>query len=136
MAENSDTHYITLFIFILALLCITALLVSGLMVTLSKRNNRGKTWEDAKESAIDQKEDDNIIQCFRSFDNEKIVVKLKDGKSFMVWNVAYNYDMGDKFAQITTNINPLIEDASIDSFCTDEIIEMINAENEEVIFKR
>jgi hypothetical protein len=138
MVENSSTHYITLFVFLISLICVVVLLVAGLMATLSKRGNK-KSTEDASEPEIDQiaqHADKPIIECFRSLDNRKSIVKLEDGKSFVVWNIVYGYDMGEDFAYITTNINPTIAGTSIDGFCTNEIAEIINPENQEVIFKK
>ena len=53
------------------------------------------------------------------------IVKLKNGQSVRVFNVAYGYDLGDEFAHITTNISPSIDAEAIDFFYTNEIIDVI-----------
>lgn len=79
--------------------------------------------------------DKHVIDIFIVREGRPTIVILKNRGSLEVWNIAYGYDMGDEFAHITTNISPSVEGATIDLFFTNEIIELIDPDKENVIFK-
>lgn len=47
MIENSGTHYITLFVFFISLVCVAAMLISGIIVTLIKQTNKVRSIKEA-----------------------------------------------------------------------------------------
>lgn len=76
-----------------------------------------------------------IIALLEKRDGLATFIRLKNGNSLKILNIAYGYDMGDEFAHVTTNISPSIEGESIDFFFTSKIVEIIDPENKEVLFK-
>ena len=79
--------------------------------------------------------DNHIVNIFRNRDGQQTIVKLNNGKQYVVWDIAWGYDMGDEYSHITTNVSPGVEGASVDFFYTTEIIEIIDPNSAEVLFK-
>jgi hypothetical protein len=59
-----------------------------------------------------------LVEC----DGERTLVQLRDGRRLSVINIAWGYDIGDEYAQITTNISSSVEGESIDLFFTKEVL--------------
>ncbi|MBN2730513.1 MAG: hypothetical protein JXR53_14915 [Bacteroidales bacterium] len=79
--------------------------------------------------------DKDVITALVRRDEVKTMVVLENGQSLEVHNITYNYDDGDDFAYITTNISPEIGN-SFDFFYTNEIIRIIDPEDGTVLFER
>jgi hypothetical protein len=54
MIENSGTHYITLFVFLISLICVAVMLISGLIVIFTEKINKEKLFENSSASENDQ----------------------------------------------------------------------------------
>lgn len=79
--------------------------------------------------------DREIINILVRRDEVKTTVVLENEQSLEVHNITYNYDDGDDFAYITTNISPETGN-SFDFFYTNEIVRIIDPEDGTVLFER
>jgi len=80
-------------------------------------------------------DDKKIIKILSEKDTQVTRVFLKDGTEFVVYNIAWGYDIGEEYAHITTNISPDVEGASIDFFHSNQISKIVNEETEQVVFE-
>ena len=62
------------------------------------------------------------------------VAVFEGGEEAVIFNIAWGYDLGDEFAHITTNISPVIEGASVDSFFTCELTALLDDETRTPLF--
>ena len=83
-----------------------------------------------------QKPDVQLIALFRGRDGMPTAVLLADGRSLLVWNIAWGYDMGDEYAHITTNCSPFVGKEPMDFFYTDEVIEVRDVDTGALLFSR
>ncbi len=79
--------------------------------------------------------DESIIKLFNRFHGEELVVYTSSNKKYVVWNIAWGYDIGDEYAHITTNISTDIENESIDFFYTNEISKIFSAEKNYFVYE-
>ncbi len=79
--------------------------------------------------------DNQVIKLFQEYDGRLLIVWLKDGPVYSVFNIACGYDMGDEFAHITSNISPEIEKIPAHFFYTSSILEIIDGESGLSIFR-
>jgi hypothetical protein len=49
--------------------------------------------------------------------------------------VAWGYDEGDKWAHVTSNISPAVDNASVDFFYTSEVLRLNDAETGGIVFQ-
>jgi len=66
--------------------------------------------------------DDELIALFRAHDGKHLDVRLREGSTSPVFNIAWGYDMGDSYAHVTTNISPEIDEQPIDFFFTYAVV--------------
>jgi hypothetical protein len=71
-----------------------------------------------------------------SRDSKWSKVRLSDGETYRVFNIAWGYDLGEEVAHITTNISPdPSEPHAIDFFHASEIVEITDDETGGVLFQ-
>ena len=64
----------------------------------------------------------NALAILRKRDSLPTDVRLSDGRSVRVLNVAWGRDLGDEFDHVTTNVSPSLDsEDTIDIFYTSEI---------------
>jgi hypothetical protein len=76
--------------------------------------------------------DTAIIDLLRQRDGIVTYVRMKNGNTYTVFNIAWGYDMGDEHAHVTTNISPSLPEAAVDFFVTKDI-QVILDENKNVL---
>jgi len=74
-----------------------------------------------------------LIEILKTRDTLLTKLEMNDGKILDVWNIAWGYAIGDDFAHVTTNISPDQECYAIDSFYTNEVTKVVDAETGHVI---
>jgi hypothetical protein len=79
--------------------------------------------------------DDSMIAAFQDRDGLPALVTLRDGSSMIVYNIAWGYDEGDKWAHVTSNISPAVDNASVDFFYTSEVLRLNDAETGGIVFQ-
>jgi hypothetical protein len=85
----------------------------------------------AEESPLDT----GIINLLASREGVATLVCVENGNVYTVFNIAWGYDMGDVFAHVTTNVSPDVKGASIDVFCTNEVIQIRDELSDVVLFE-
>jgi hypothetical protein len=80
--------------------------------------------------------DGKLIDLFKDRDGKPTTVKLFNKAVITVWNIAWGYDMDDEYANITSNISPSIEGATIDFFSTSDVLEISDSESEKILFSK
>ena len=65
--------------------------------------------------------DKNRVDIFKSRDGLETKVKLKNGSLISVLNIAWDYDIGDKFTHITIKVSPNVDRTTNDFSFTNEI---------------
>ena len=60
---------------------------------------------------------------------------LRDGRSLIVYNVAWGYDEGNDWAHVTTNISPSLAGVAVDFFYTSAVLRLDDAETGVVLFQ-
>jgi hypothetical protein len=78
--------------------------------------------------------DEVIINILRSRDSVP-TVRVRGGQVYVVYDIAWGYDMGDQYAHVTTNISPRVEDRPIDFFFTSEIERMVDPVTGSLLFE-
>jgi len=79
--------------------------------------------------------DDSMIAAFQDRDGLPTLVTFRDGSSMIVSNIAWGYDEGAKWAHVTSNISPAIDNASVGFFYASEILRLNDAETGGVVFQ-
>lgn len=79
-------------------------------------------WSPGVPTARDQQ----ILQVLRARDGHLTLVRLLSGDLLDVWDIAWGYDAGDRWAHVTTNISPGVEGRSSDFFFTYEVAELVD----------
>ncbi|MGI2878241.1 hypothetical protein ACRTEE_18435 [Vibrio alginolyticus] len=79
--------------------------------------------------------DTEIIKIFKEQDGMWTLVELENEQCYRVLNIAWGYDMGDKWAHITTNISPGEDGVDVDFFYTFEIKLLRDEKTNKVLFK-
>ena len=62
-----------------------------------------------------------IVAALEARDAVLTEVRIIDGPTYRVFNIAWGYDAGDSWAHVTTNISPFVEGEAIDVFSTSEV---------------
>ena len=76
-----------------------------------------------------------VVDVLKARDGQASQVRLADGREFVVYNIAWGYDLGNEVAHITTNISP--EPAvshTCDFFAADEVVEIRDLEDDYSVF--
>ena len=60
---------------------------------------------------------------------------LRDGRSLVVYNIAWGYDEGDDWAHVTSNISPSLAGVAVDFFCTSAVLRLDDVETGAVLFQ-
>ena len=63
------------------------------------------------------------------------IVTLDTNQVLSVWDIAWGYDLGAEFAQITTNCSPPRDELPIDSFHANEVIRLFDPETNAAIWQ-
>lgn len=77
-----------------------------------------------------------IIEILRRRDSCETSVQLRDGRTYLVMNIAWGIDAYDTAYDVTTNISPSIESYSVDGFRTDEVELIVDVASGTVLFGR
>ena len=77
--------------------------------------------------------DKEIIQLLRARHGIETELILRNGEKKKTWNIAEGYDLGEAYANLTTNISPSIDGATIDLIKTSDIIEIIDPLTKEIL---
>jgi hypothetical protein len=72
--------------------------------------------------------DGDIIALLRDRDGVPTEVELRSGQTARVLNIAWGYDEGDQYAHLSTNVSPVAEGFTFDSFYTSDIVSIRDAE--------
>jgi len=80
--------------------------------------------------------DQVVISILRSRDSLPTEVWVEGGQTYVVYNIAWGYDIGDEYSHVTTNVSPPVEGRTIDFFLTNEIEEVIDPTTREVLWHR
>ena len=72
--------------------------------------------------------DKALIDLLRERDSQRTIVMLKDGQRLEVLNIAWGYDVGDKYAHVSTNISPSLTGLPFDFFFTSEVRTVLDPE--------
>lgn len=70
--------------------------------------------------------DTELIELLQQRDGLLTTVRLKDGSTHVVRDIAWGYDLGDEYAHITTNVRPGGEALPIDFFHSDAIVSLVD----------
>jgi hypothetical protein len=73
--------------------------------------------------------DDDIVQLLVKRDGIPTVVKLRDGRSLAVIDIAWGYDEGHEYAHVTTNVSPGNNAMQVDLFFTSEVSAVLDPSN-------
>ena len=79
--------------------------------------------------------DQDIIDLLVSRDAVPTVVRLKDGRSLAVMNIAWGYDRGEAYAHVTTNMSPGISALEAELFFTSEVATILDPSNGNVLWQ-
>lgn len=92
----------------------------------SVRPQRERTWLSSCVVTFTGKKDldAEVIALLVERDGMPTVVRLVDGRTVTVWNVAGGYDLGDEYAHVTSNCSPYVDQHSVDFFYTSEVVEI------------
>ena len=77
-----------------------------------------------------------IVQLLSERDGVHTVVRMIDGRSFHVLNIAWGRDEGEDYEHVTTNISPPVEGQDIDFFLTGDVEKVIAPESEYPLWSR
>ena len=80
-----------------------------------------------------KREDKELIQLLHTRDGIATEILLKNGEKKKVWNIAEGYDLGEAYANLTTNCSPSIEGTPIEIINTSEISQIIDPSTKEVL---
>lgn len=70
--------------------------------------------------------DTAVLASLQARDGRLTYVVLDDGRRFRTFNIAWGYDIGDCFADITTNISPAVAGEALDFFFTNEVAALLD----------
>jgi hypothetical protein len=70
-----------------------------------------------------------ILAALQDRDGELTYVVLDDGRRVRVFNIAWGYDIGDRFSHVTTNVSPFVEGEAIDFFFTNEVAALLDPDD-------
>jgi hypothetical protein len=79
--------------------------------------------------------DDELLRILQERDAVETVVVLRDGRRLRVHDIAWGYDMGDDWAHVTSNVSPGVEGASVDFFFTSDVVLVLDAATDHVVFR-
>lgn len=83
---------------------------------------------------MNDKDDKKLIAILAKRDGQHTIVELDGGLTLDVWNIAWDYDLGEVFAHVTTNFSPSISDYPGYFFHTHEVFRLLDgATNAEII---
>ena len=77
-----------------------------------------------------------ILAVLKKRDGIETQVRLKTGRVYRVFNIAWGQDDSDPELHVTTNISPDIEGASVDLFFTNEVSALLDPTSNETLFSR
>jgi hypothetical protein len=78
--------------------------------------------------------DEDLVTLLQERDGVRTVVVLRDGRRFVVYDIAWGYDLGDQWAHVTTNISPGREGAAVDFFWTSDVVSVIDPGTDLMIY--
>jgi hypothetical protein len=70
--------------------------------------------------------DEHAIRLLGRRDGEPTTVVLPGGTRCIVHNIAWGYDIGERYAHVTTNISPGVEGAEVDFFETRNVASILD----------
>ncbi len=79
--------------------------------------------------------DQHLIDLLCKREGLPTKITLNDHRVIEVWNIAWEYDSGDDFAHVSTNVSPRIEGTTFDFFFTAQILKISDAISGEVLFR-
>lgn len=79
--------------------------------------------------------DKEVLKVLRARDGVGTQITLWDGRKVSVWNIAEGYDIGEAYSNLTTNISPSIEGATIDLINTSKIAQVSDPLTQEVLYE-
>ncbi|MBS2546131.1 hypothetical protein KGQ19_04545 [Catenulispora sp. NL8] len=62
--------------------------------------------------------DEEVLGVLQGRDGVASRVVLSNGQKLVVFNIAWGYDLGERYAHVTTNISPGVDGAAVDVFST------------------
>lgn len=77
--------------------------------------------------------DKEIIQLLRTRHGIETEIILRNGEKKKTWNITEGYDMGEAYANMTTNISPSIDGATIDLINISDIVEIVDPLTKEIL---
>ena len=86
---------------------------------------------------IDQPQpcDEAVLEVLQERDGVASQVMLSDGRLLVVFNIAWGYGLGERFAHVTTNISPGVEAAVVDVFSTALVEAIIEPDDGAVLYR-
>ena len=79
--------------------------------------------------------DESMLAVLHERDGKPTRAILRDGRSLIVYNIAWGYDIGDDWAHITSNISPSLEDVAVDFFYTSDVVQLDDVDTGDVLFR-
>ena len=76
---------------------------------------------DEYEPGIPDPRDLEIMAVLEARDAVLTEVRIIDGPTYRVFNIAWGYDAGESWAHVMTNMRPFVEGESVDVFSTSEV---------------
>ena len=74
-----------------------------------------------------------VLSALQERDGTVTEVELIDGQRLTVVNIAWGYDMGDRFSHITTNMSPTVDGLAIDFFYSSSVVQVIDPATKTII---
>jgi len=79
---------------------------------------------------------ERVLEVLRARDGTATEVRLHDGRTCTVFNVAWGQDFEDPEYHITSNISPDIDGASMDFFFTNHVVALVDPATGTILYDR
>jgi hypothetical protein len=80
-------------------------------------------------------QDEALLGLLHERDGRATTVVLRDGRSLMVFNIAWGYDAGEAFAHVTTNVSPGVPDQAVDVFSSGDVASVTDPAGDRILFE-
>lgn len=77
--------------------------------------------------------DESLIRLMNRRGGLATLVRLRDGRTIRVFNIAWGYDYGDRYAHVSANVSPSIDTEEFDFFFSFEIAAITDPDSGAVI---
>jgi len=81
-------------------------------------------------------EAERVLAILRKRDGVETIVRLSNGLTYKVLNIAWGQDTDDPEFHVTTNISPSVPGATTGFFTTDAVVEILDPGSGQVLFGR